>query len=126
MTHVNTAFSLRRILAPALLLAIATAAMPASADVPNATQSLTVSYGDLDVTHEAGIKVLYGRIQSAAHNVCQPLSTLPGLKKTAFDKCVSDAASNAVRTIGQPALTSLYEQKTGVLLPTRLASLEVR
>jgi UrcA family protein len=126
MTNRKTALSLRRILAPALLLAIATAAMPAGADVPDAPLSVKVSYADLDVAHAAGAKALYGRIQNAARDVCKPLSNQPRLHTSAWDKCISNAVSNAVQSIGQPALTSLHEEKTRNVLPVRFASLKAQ
>jgi UrcA family protein len=126
MTKVTNAFSLRQILAPALLLTIAAAATPAGADPVDATPSVKVNYSDLDVDHAAGAKVLFGRIQTAAHKVCEPLSSTPHLQTSAWDKCVSNAVSNAVQSVGQPTLTSLYEEKTGKIFPTRFASLQVR
>jgi len=127
VTKVKTAASLGRILAPAILLAIATAAMPAGADDLNAPLSQKVNYSDLDVTHEAGVKALYTRIESAAHKVCEPAFSLPRLQqRAAWNKCLSNAESNAVQSIGLPALTSLYEAKTGTVVPTQLALLQVR
>jgi len=126
MTNVKTAFSLRQILAPALLLAISATAMPAGADTLDAPLSIKVHYADLDMTHAAGIKALYGRIQNAARKVCEPLASMPGLQTGAWDKCVANAVSTAVQSVGQPALSSLYEEKTGKVLPAQLASLEVR
>jgi UrcA family protein len=125
MTNLKTAFS--HMLAPALLLAIATAAMPAGADALDAPLSITIKYSDLDVTHEAGVKALYGRIQNAAHTVCEPQSNARDLQTMiARNKCISNAVSNAMETVGLPALTSLYQEKTGKVLTTRLAALQIR
>lgn len=110
-------FSLHRILAPMLLLALATAALPASAS----ELSMKLAYGDLDLGTAAGVKALYARIHSAANQVCYPQVTYPG-----YYHCVTTAMANAVQSVGQPALTALYEKNTGKVLPTRLASLQVR
>lgn len=124
MTNTRTPFSLRRVVAPALLLAIAATAMPAGA--ADAPLSITVKYDDLNIAHQAGVKALYSRIQVAARTVCEPLSTLPHLQSPAWGRCYSDAVSNAIQSVAQPALSSLYEEKTGKVLPTRLASLQIR
>jgi UrcA family protein len=126
MTNVTAAFSLRQILAPALLLAIAATAMPASAADLDAPLSVKVNYADLDLGHTAGVKVLYGRIQNAAQKVCEPLSSPLRLHTSAWDKCLATAVSNAVESVAQPALTSLFAEKTGKVLPSRFASLQVR
>jgi UrcA family protein len=121
-------FSLHRILAPMLLLALATAALPASAAeqlnvLPQFAPplSMKLAYGDLDLGTAAGVKALYARIHSAANQVCYPQVTYPG-----YYHCVTTAMANAVQSVGQPALTALYEKNTGKVLPTRLASLQVR
>ncbi len=124
MTKIRTPFGLRHIVAPALLLAAAVAAMPAGA--ADAPLSVTVKYDDLNLSRPAGVNALYNRIQAAARTVCEPLARRSHLQSTAYIGCFSDAVSDAVQKVGQPALSSLYQDKTGKALPTRLASLETR
>jgi UrcA family protein len=98
--------------------------MPAGA--ADAQLSITVKYDDLNLSRPAGVDALYSRIQTAANTVCRPLSTQHHLQSSAWTQCFSDAVSNAVQSVGQPALSSLYAEKTGKALPTRLASLQTR
>jgi UrcA family protein len=124
MTKIKTPFSLRHIVAPALLIAAAAAAMPAGA--ADAPVSITVKYDDLNLSRPAGVNALYNRIQAAARTVCEPLSSQSHLQSPAYMGCFSDAVSDAVQKVGQPALSSLYQDKTGKALPARFASLETR
>jgi UrcA family protein len=101
MTIVKSAPRLRHVLVSALVLASAAAALPASADAPDAPASIKLNYNDLNLSHTAGVKVLYSRIQGAAHKVCEPLSTGRRLEVTiAWENCVSGAVSHAVKSIG--------------------------
>ena len=39
---------------------------------PQTTSSVTVRYGDLDLTKDDGISTLHARVAAAAHQVCAP------------------------------------------------------
>jgi UrcA family protein len=127
MNNVTSANRLRHILVSAVLLAGAVAALPSQAATPDGPLSVKVDYSDLNLSHPAGVKVLYTRIQSAAQKVCAPLSGNRDLSLAdAWAQCLSDAVSGAVQSVDQPALTSVYEEKTGKTIPTRFASLQSR
>ena len=69
--------------------------------------SKRVSYADLDISKPEGAKVLYGRIEAAAHQVC----ALNGYKDLGamqrVNGCVDRAINNAVKEVDSPALSAL-------------------
>jgi UrcA family protein len=69
--------------------------------------SKRVSYADLDISKPAGAKILYGRIVSAAQQVC----ALNGYKDLGtmqrVNGCVDRAINNAVKQVDSPALSAL-------------------
>ena len=89
-----------------LLLAGALAALPAHAGT---APGLQVKVGDLDLTHPAGVAILYKRLQFAAQQVCGP-SVVTGsrIESSPQKACVKDAVDNAVRQIDRPALTAYH------------------
>ena len=93
-----------------LLLAGALTALPAHADAP----ALQVKVGDLDLTHPAGVAILYKRLQFAAQQVCGP-SVVTGsrIDSSPQKACVKDAVENAVRQIDRPALTAYHRSHSG-------------
>jgi UrcA family protein len=78
-----------------------THAAEAGADAP----VKTVTYRDLNLNTEAGVKVLYKRIQGAARQVCGgvPIRDLPGVR--AHTACVQQAVTEAVATVNNQMLT---------------------
>ena len=78
-------------------------ASPALAD--EATRSVRVSYADLNLTTQAGAATLYGRIRSAARQVC-------GYEGPSFTSCFKKAVGDAVAQVNSPQLTALYQGKS--------------
>ena len=67
-----------------------------------------VSYGDLDLSSNAGAATLYSRIRSAAREVCEPLDdVMIKLLRAKYD-CRADAVARAVAKVDSPALTNYY------------------
>jgi UrcA family protein len=99
----------------ALVLGAALAALSLSAQqLANAgeavTQSVTVSYADLDLSNTAGAKTLYGRIRMAARRVC----TVDGESPYAFQnldkqRCIRSAIDQAIIKVGSPVLVAMHE-----------------
>ena len=100
------------------IVGVSTMAPPAHAADPDiATQSRTVSYADLDLTHQAGVQTLKGRIHAAAKSVCG--SSNEGLDTIgAYEACVKQAEGRAVADVDVPMLTAAYG---GERSPIRLA-----
>ncbi|MFO1186545.1 MAG: UrcA family protein [Alphaproteobacteria bacterium] len=74
------------------------------------SKSMTVSYTDLDVSQEAGAKVLLSRIQASAKKVCGPApsSAIDFRDKTIYQKCVQTAIDQAVAGSNQALLMNLH------------------
>jgi UrcA family protein len=72
----------------------------------------TISYADLDISKPAGAKVLYGRIRSAANQVCDYSAYWEmSLRQTQHD-CVEKAIDKAVKQVDSPALSALRPTKS--------------
>jgi UrcA family protein len=74
------------------------------------TNSETVSYADLNVSQEAGAKVLLSRIKGSAERVCGPRpSRFFDVRGTrAFKTCFKTAVENAVTATNQSLVMDLY------------------
>lgn len=94
-----------KLLAIAAALAFAGVASAASrGDAP----SVTVRYDDLNLNSKAGVAKLHARIHGAAKYLCTPLdSRVLGLRD-AYDRCVDDAVSQAVNTVGNVNLKNYH------------------
>jgi UrcA family protein len=90
-------------LGTAALCALSASAQAADQDVP----SKTVKFADLNITSEAGAKVLYGRIRAAARDVCEPSGGRDLVLAAAAHACIEKAIDKAVKDVNSPVLTSL-------------------
>ena len=85
------------------------AATEMTADVP----TRVVHFADLDLTHSAGVTVLYARIKSAAREVCEPINARALAASQAARKCVAESIARVVADVNAPALTGYHLAKTG-------------
>ncbi len=114
----NTFFSIRT-LAVTAALAVAGLTFAAAPSLAGEVEvvSQTVKYGDLNLAHAAGAVALYGRIRSAARNVCASDGS-PELRfATETKACMKQAIAHAVADVNQPQLTQYYLVKTGQSAP---------
>lgn len=86
------------------------------------SRSVTVRYGDLDLTRTAGAKTLYARLTSAARSVCAPAAQHDLAAHRDWSICYSDALDAAVAETGSNALASLHRERTGRSVSTQVAS----
>jgi UrcA family protein len=70
----------------------------------------TVAYGDLNLDSDQGAKVLYARLQYAAHYVCSPMESRVLSHRTVWQTCVNNALASAVTQINKPRVNALYKQ----------------
>lgn len=77
------------------------------------TRSVTVSYADLDLTKEAGVKSLYQRLRTAARQVCGNKDSryLEDVKD--WQRCHDSALETAVNNVGNVRLTAVHQERTG-------------
>jgi UrcA family protein len=112
----NTNKSLFRV---ALAAAAVTAALTGAVRADEVPQ-IHVKYADLNINSSAGAQVLYRRIRVAADRVCE-ISGSRDLAAWAKEReCARHAIAQAVSDVGNPTLTRVYEDKTGVS-PTETA-----
>ncbi len=93
--------------AAALLLGIASTAAPANPGAVD-VRSVTVHFGELDLSRSEGAQVLYRRIQRAAYDVCDGyVGPFPEMHiKTG--PCYTTAVANAVAQVNSPQLSAIY------------------
>lgn len=87
----------------ALLAAAALAGAGSASAAQSAQSSVTISYGDLDLSTRSGADALYARLSGAARLVCGD-SGRSLLEQRAWDRCYSQALSDAVERIDSPLL----------------------
>jgi len=97
------------------------AALAAGARAEDARQ-VHVSYADLNLNTAAGATVLYQRIREAASNVCA-LPVERDLGHVSRTKaCMARVIAEAVETLDNPAVSRVYEQKSGMTPAIKLAT----
>jgi UrcA family protein len=69
-----------------------------------------VAYGDLNLDSDQGAKVLYARLQYAAHYVCSPLESRELSRKTAWQTCVKNALASGVNQVNNARVTAFYNK----------------
>jgi len=94
------------------------AAVAAGDDAPH----MTVKYADLNLSSAQGTAALYARIKYAAKSVCSQYDVQGLHARMMFDSCVDKATLSAVVDVNSASLSALYSEKTGKVVPTRLAS----
>jgi UrcA family protein len=93
-----------------------------SAGLADDGYAVSVKFGDLDLTREAGIARLYARIKGAAGRVCYQQSIdQPGAQET-YPVCVRRAVSTAVARIDRPMLSEYVARLNGTPAVTSPAS----
>ena len=119
MNTMTASIDLRRLTAVAILGAMASAFATVSTASDTAPRSVTVKYGDLNVSNPDGAAALYGRIARAAREVCEsPVNRfIPNVSA-----CMHKAIANAVAEVGHPQLIAVYNAKNGKPLPITLAT----
>lgn len=114
-SNVNTAN--RRMLAVVAAMWL-TCGLVASNAYAGDDRSETVKFADLNLSSQAGVEALYGRIHAAARRVCEQ----PAGELTAVRKCMTKAESDAIGKVNVPLLTAFYQQKSGTLPQTITAN----
>jgi len=86
-----------------IILGFATANV-ANAD-PQAPQTLTVQFGDLNLNNAQGVDALFKRIKNAAESVCNEFEGRTLKEKRLYSDCVDTALSTAIARVDRPALS---------------------
>jgi UrcA family protein len=116
-----------RVVALSIFVALAsTSSLVCSASEPGDSLQVKVKYADINVSSAQGATTLYNRIHMAAESVCKPLISRDLAFKRLSDTCIHNAMAAAVKDVGQPALSAVYNAKTEVSKPIVLASSQTR
>ena len=84
---------------------------PAIADDDSVTESVHVTYVDLDLASAHGTKLLFMRLQDAARFVCGDSFETPELsERLEMQRCQQTAIENAVVQVDRPRLTTMYDR----------------
>jgi UrcA family protein len=101
--------SLKRSLQAVLLAAVFCVAAVAAADDAAETRSVTVRYGDLNLSSETGVEQLYDRIRAAARDVCgSPREMMPLQVRQQRTQCANVAVAAAVKQVNNRILTAMH------------------
>jgi UrcA family protein len=76
------------------------------------TPQVTVRYGDLDLSTQAGAKALYSRISMGARQVCPSDDSRDLSRFTNARACQRAAIERAVRAVNSPHLAAAYAAAT--------------
>jgi UrcA family protein len=76
-----------------------------------AAPSVTVRYHDLNLNSPEGVAALYGRISSAAREVCGSLESRDPMRKQLWNDCFYHAVANAVNTVHNGSLSAYHWQR---------------
>jgi UrcA family protein len=74
-------------------------------------RTIAVRYGDLDLSRDEGVRVLYGRLRAAAANVCGPRTYRDLATLRLWRECRDQTLERAVGQIGNPRLAALHDGK---------------
>ena len=122
-----TSTRFRTLVAGAILSALACAfATVSRADDGMAPPQVIVKFADLDVSTSQGAVALYGRIHSAAVDVCSRMYVFEQAYRLHKDACLQKVIGDAVIKVNRPALSAVFASKFGVSSPMVLAAVETR
>ena len=124
MNTIAPSTRLRRLIATALVSAVAASFTVVCAAAETETVSVIVKYGDLNISNREGAATLYQRIATAARNVCGSYDTDSWHRRSlaSVEACVHKAIADAVTKVGQPELFVVYNAKNREPLPITVAS----
>jgi len=96
-----------RLMSLAVAAATLAGAAPVAAQSFADTVSVSVRYGDLDISRSAGAEILLRRIDKAAVQICggKPDQRLLG-ERQAFEKCRATTIDRSVAALNAPMVTA--------------------
>jgi UrcA family protein len=123
MKTMTLSIRVRALIATAMFGAAAgMTALPAAADGTVGAAQTTVKFSDLNLSTSQGAAALYARIKTAAKSVCPGAEDRDLGVRSRSGACIERAVQTAVVEVNAPALSALYSQSTGKVVPTRLAA----
>lgn len=98
-------FALGAVALTAFLTAHAAWAAPADGE----PRTAVVKYQDLDLSRPQDVQKLYGRIKSAAQEVCDNDATSDLHRLAIYKTCMRNAVSDAISQVQSPQLTNIRQ-----------------
>ena len=96
-----------RLISMVLVATTLAAAAPVAAQSPDDTVSVSVRYGDLDISRPAGAEIMLRRIENAAVEVCGGEPDQRDLGQRAlFEKCRVSTIDRSVAALDAPMVTA--------------------
>lgn len=96
----------------ASIIALGFASISAAKADPQAPESLTVQFGDLDLNKPQGVDVLFKRIRKAAETVCNQFEGRLLSQKRLHAECVDTALSTAITRVDRPVLSRYLVERS--------------
>jgi UrcA family protein len=122
-----TSTPLRTLVAGAILTAFTFSFAAASrADDGTVPPQVMVKFADLDVSTSQGAAALYGRIYSAAVDVCSRMYVVEQAYRWHKNACLQKVIGDAVIKVNRPALSAVFASKFGVSPTVVLAAAGTR
>jgi UrcA family protein len=122
-----TTTPLHTVVAGAILSALAFSfATVSRADDGTAPPQVIVKFADLDVSTSPGAAALYGRIHSAAVDVCTRMYVEEQAYKWHKNACLQKVIGDAVIKVNRAALSAVFASKFGVSPTVVLAAAGTR
>lgn len=110
----------------ATVLCLSSTVTQANPSDVSATQQVVVRFGDLNLSAPQGAEALYGRIHTAARQVCGPEETKDLAQVSSRRACIEKSVADAVAHVGNAQLRAVYEAHQGHGQATRIAAVAQR
>jgi UrcA family protein len=120
MRTMTTSTCLRGLITSAIFGALAAGFTGVSTAGDTTVRSITVKYGDLNLSNPQGAATLYSRIVRAAHEVCELPDDSLSFRADAR-ACLHKAIADAVTKVGHPELIAVYNANNREPLPATVA-----
>lgn len=86
-----------------------------------------ISYTDLDLSKEADVRTLYGRLRRASDKVCGEYGDLRNLRmRRLYDACYQDTLARAVDSVGHAAVKALFAADPQIRVAGRSVKTQAR
>jgi UrcA family protein len=96
-----------------LVFAVALCAMSGQSSALSLEPSVTIHLADLNFESPEGVRVAYGRVRSAAHQVCGTSSSIWDTSAwSSWRECYRKTIEATVNRIDRPTLTALHRATT--------------
>jgi UrcA family protein len=101
-------------------IGLGTSLTASAADESGAGERVVVRYDDLDLSRDAGVEALYGRLVMAAKRACGSYDAHLARERLAWRECFDTALEGAVAQFDSIRLAALHDSNVAPALPARV------